>query len=406
MATGARFVSVAWLTRLRWVGLVGLAVLTAVGPALRFSPPLLAVVVVIVAAGATNLALQRSSHAPVSDHWIAAILGVDTLLLTGLLAVSGGDANPFALVYVFPVVLGALTVRPSLTWALFAATTAGYASLFVVAPSDLHDHGPQAMRAHLAGMFVAYVLTAGLMAFAVGRVRASKDAADRQLDEARGIAERAERVAALATLAAGAAHELGSPLSTILVACRELERGSTDPRAGADLALIRDEVLRCQEIITLLSADVGAGIGEAARTIALRDLVDEALDGLGADPVVVDASEAEVNVPVGLVAQLVRRLVGNARDASAPDADVRVEATVDAAALAIAVIDRGSGIPADVLARVTEPFFTTKPPGSGRGLGLFFVQSVVTQLGGDLHIASEVGSGTTVTVRLPQGGAA
>ncbi|MEQ1508268.1 MAG: ATP-binding protein, partial [Myxococcota bacterium] len=343
----------------------------------------------------TTIALEwRSGEAALFAVFVA-----DTGLLTMLLAGSGGDSSPFALLYVFPVAVGALLVRPALTWALYALATACYASLFWLAPANLHDHGPQAMHAHLVGMFVAYALTAGLMAFAVGRVRAERALADARLAEVQQIEARNQRLASLATLAAGAAHELMTPLSTILVVAGELERSLVEPRHREDLALVREEVARCREIVASMSADVGTARGEATRPIGLRALLASALDDEG---VRVTADDAVVAVPVDLIGQVIRRLVGNARDAAGPDGEITVTGRKVDDRLEIVVADRGPGMAPDVLIRATEPFFTTKDAGLGRGLGLYFVDSVVTQLGGQLQLVSAVGRGTTVTLHLPQ----
>ena len=105
-------------------------------------------------------------------------------------------------------------------------------------------------------------------------------------------------------------------------------------------------------------------------------------------------------IPSGLLQQAVRRLLGNARDASAEDVPVDLSADVRDNQLNIRVSDKGEGMSADVLARAAEPFFTTKEPGRGTGLGLFFVQSVVSQLGGRLAVSSVEGSGTSAVISL------
>ena len=108
-----------------------------------------------------------------------------------------------------------------------------------------------------------------------------------------------------------------------------------------------------------------------------------------------------MELPPRAVAHALRGIVKNAQDASPADREVVVHARISAEAVRIEVQDRGSGMPPDVLARAGEPFFTTKPPGRGMGLGLFLTRAVVERLGGELRIESTPGRGTTAVVSLP-----
>jgi two-component system sensor histidine kinase RegB len=153
--------------------------------------------------------------------------------------------------------------------------------------------------------------------------------------------------------------------------------------------------------------------------VPVRDLVSECLgapvDGsqsaLAPSPVKLEidsAADARVAVvPRRAVGQVLRGLLDNARDASPPGTAValRVRATDGPSGqVTFEFVDRGPGISAEVLRRVGEPFFTTKPPGKGMGLGVFLARAVVERLGGQLAIRSSPGAGTTATVSLPLGG--
>jgi two-component system sensor histidine kinase RegB len=205
----------------------------------------------------------------------------------------------------------------------------------------------------------------------------------------------------LATLAAGAAHELATPLSTIFLVSRELERTATSDRTGADLRLIADEVLRCQDVLGQLSADAGEGLGERATPQRVRALLVEAASPLRDTRIQVDACDEEVRVPARLIGQVIRRLLGNALSASRPEQNVWLRASLLPHQLTIRVEDAGLGMSPAVLERAGEPFFTTRPQGEGRGLGLYFCRSVVERLGGTFGIVSEPSRGTTVTLTLP-----
>ena len=317
----------------------------------------------------------------------AGLLALSIVLLTVALAVTGGDANPFTLVYVVPVLTGALTVRSALAWPLFLLSIAGYASLFVLAPADLHHHDHEAMTRHVQGMFAGYLIAGAALVAGVVQVRKVRAEAEARLAQAVRVEERSRRLAGLATLAAGAAHELRTPLSTLLVVGHELQR-SEDPQVRSDAQLICDEVDRCQVVLRDLASDAGTTTGEAFESISLRHLLEEAVS------VPVQATDDAVRVPVRLVEQVVRRLVENGERAGGP---VRVEGEVGER-WTIRVIDQGRGMTPEELEHATEPFFSRA---GGRGLGLFFARSVAEQLGGSLEIASSPGHGTTVTLSAP-----
>jgi len=214
----------------------------------------------------------------------------------------------------------------------------------------------------------------------------------------------------LTTLAAGAAHELATPLSTIKTVATELERALADhPELASlrdDARLVRTEVDRSRAVLERLSLRSGELRGEAATPTRLGDLANSVMD-LG-EPlraridVRCASPEREARVPRRAIEQLVSSLTRNGLDASGDSGRVELSLGVVEQALRIEVNDRGEGMSAETLARAGEPFFTTKPVGRGMGLGLFLARTLVTQLGGTLDIDSTLGKGTRVTVRLPE----
>ncbi|MCA9239408.1 MAG: HAMP domain-containing histidine kinase, partial [Planctomycetales bacterium] len=234
----------------------------------------------------------------------------------------------------------------------------------------------------------------------------------RRNQEARFLAEesraRSEKLEALGTLAAGAAHELATPLSTIAVVAKELEhelREAAVPEVViADMSLIRTELDRCRTILDRMSTTSGQAMGEALEQLSAEALLREVVSELpDASQVRVEyrqqSASALFTAPRTALSQALRAIVQNALDAC-PREPVRV--TVSAAqGLRISVRDSGAGMPQAVLARAGEPFFTTKEPGNGMGLGLFLARSVVERLGGSIQIDSAAKRGTTVVVRLP-----
>ncbi|MCB9745593.1 MAG: sensor histidine kinase [Alphaproteobacteria bacterium] len=384
--------SAPWLLGLRWAGLLAVA-----GVALRSGGSVaLWCTLGLAVLSHVGLSWHARGGAGLSAASLGLSLAVDCTLLTAMFAATGGSGSPYTLLYLLPVAIGSLTLRPWQGWALLGFATCGYGSLFLFAPADLHAHDPAAMRLHLLGMFAGFALTGLTLLFAFSRLQAARDEAARRLAAARDLEARSQRVAGLATLAAGAAHELATPLSTILLVSAELKRGASDPGAVEDLELIREEVRRCQAVLSDLSADLGQG--EAAREVRLPELVAGAVgEGRGC-PVTLDVQDVTLRLPVGLLQQALRRLVDNACQAS-PRACVRARLVDDA--LLIEVSDEGPGMSPEVLLRAGEPFFTTRGEAGGRGLGLYFVRSVAEQLGGVMTLDSEPGKGVHVELRVP-----
>jgi two-component system sensor histidine kinase RegB len=416
-------INFAWLLRLRWASIAGQAVTIA---AVRFAmdleiplPPLVGLVAAAVAVNLAGIAATRAA-AP-RDSWLLVVMALDVLIFSGLLYFTGGPLNPFSFLYLVPIALAAITLRPAATWALVLLSLACSAILFAAHyPLPLGSDHARHMALHLQGMWVALGVSAAFIVYFLLRVRRALAQRDDELAASRGLAARQERLASLATLAAGAAHELSTPLSTIAVVVKDLQRdmAAMAPAGGAareDLELMRREIERCRRILERMRVDAGDSAGESFVRVSVEELIRDCISNDGAQPldaaveVEMDAHAARLVavVPRRAFAQALRGLVDNAREASPAGAPVslRVDGDVPDQVL-FEVADRGPGIAADVLARVGEPFFTTKPPGKGMGLGIFLARAVVERLGGQFTIHSAPGSGTTATLALPLGGGA
>lgn len=392
------------LVHLRWLAvvcqlvLVGAIELTAPG-----SVPLVPVSLLIAAVAGSNGVL--GSLAPrdgLASPTAAGVLALDILGLTGLLALVLGPSNPFTALYVVTVGIGAMVLPARWTGGLVALAIGAYGSLFLVAPAGHGMHHAD-MTLHLAGMWFAFAVTAPFVAYAITRLRWSLNAREGELAAMREAAARQQRLASLATLATGAAHELNTPLSTIAVAARELER-KAGPEQAADATLIREQVERCTAILHQLAVQTGTPTGVQPHPVRVDALIEQACQGLdlGPDVVLELGAPARVCVPAEPVARALRGLIDNALDASPPDLPVHVRTlSCTDEALVLVIEDRGEGIAPDVLARMGEPFFTTKGE-DGMGLGVFYARSMLEQIGGAYAVRSVEGEGTTVTVTLPR----
>jgi two-component system, sensor histidine kinase RegB len=406
-----------WLIRLRWGSVAGQAIIIVAGARIsRVQLPVATLLALCAVMAVSNLALHawlRRSRCPISGAWAGSILAFDVAQLTALLYFTGGASNPFSVFYLVQITAAAATLGSRWTWTLTALGVSAYAGLFLLpmaAPADSGVHAAHDFARHLQTMWVALTVAAALTAFFVTRLTTSLARRDEEIAAMREAAARRERLSALTTLAAGAAHELATPLTTVAVAAGELEREVSALPGGATLAddvrLIRSEVARCREILDEIGVGSGSASGEMPARFTGDDLVRDVLARLRSDlgsRVEVEAPAAPSAVlflPRRAVGRVVLSLVQNAIDASPPGAGVQLRVAAGAE-LEVVVSDRGSGMGPDVVSRAAEPFFTTKPPGQGLGLGLFLGRSLADQLGGRLAIESARGQGTRVTLRLP-----
>ena len=415
----ANRIKLSWLLRLHWLGIVGqLLAIVAARWVIRIDVPVPALLGVVAAQVTANLALEawlrRRVHVP--DGAIAATMFGDAVTRTVLLALSGGYSNPFSTMYLVNVALASILLDAAWAWAILATSLGLFGSLFAFEHvgamqvlSDL-DH-EEIMALHMQGMWVAFAVAAAFIVYIVQRVHVALTRLQGALDEERSASARKDKVASLATLAAGAAHELSTPLSTIAVVVHELRRSAEKDGAPQsaldDLALVREQVGRCRDILHHMSAQAGENMGEPFLTLTLAAWVDEVLQFLpGRERVRVEAdvdlATVAVHGPRKGLARALRGLLKNALQASgAEGAVVLLKVLVEDGLVIAQVRDRGPGMPADILSRAGEPFFTTKLPGEGMGLGLFLTQTLAQQLGGGFELRSEPGAGTHATLRLP-----
>lgn len=405
-------VDVSWLVRLRWAAAVLFLLLAlAAGSVFHIPVPPLAVAAVWALQVASNvaLALRVRRHRRVRATTAAGLMAFDTLLLTMLLALSGGPSNPFSVLYLVDVALGAVVLTPGLTWALLGLVLLCFGALFLPvpwSPGATLGHA-EMMRLHLRGMWVAFALAGGTLVVFVLRVRRALAEREAELASERERAVRRDRLASLATLAAGTAHALGSPLSTIAVAAHELERRLQSlPEAAEDARLIQLQISRCREALARMSTEAGQSPGETLHLRPVSLLLDEALEGLPeAERVRVEVQdgvrEASAALPVRAVGQSVQALVRNALQASPAGAPVHLRLGLEGDRLRVEVEDQGEGMAPEVLARAGEPFFSTRGSGHGLGLGLFVARSLAEQLGGELSLVSTPARGTRARLTVP-----
>jgi two-component system, sensor histidine kinase RegB len=407
-------VNLPWLIRLRWGAAFGhVTAILLVQYGFGIDLPLEALFSIIALALATNLGLYAASRRrePVPSWLTGGIMVADVLMLTGLLLFAGGRSNPGVIFYFVHVALG--TVVLGFAWRLvLVAVALGCLTFlfFVHIPATPIAGFPQAGSTYLWGLLMSMIVAAGFIFYFGDRLTSALAGREAEIADARDAAARDEKLASLATLAAGAAHELSTPLSTIAMLSNELAKnlrtGAISLEEAADDArVIREEVGRCRDVLNLMSAEAGESRGEPFAEVALGELVAEALRDLGDPRIEVSTAsdsqdDATVLVPLRPMALALRGIVKNALQASPPDDQVTVATRTSKTTAFVVVEDRGPGMSAEVLRRAKEPFFTTKSAGEGMGLGLFLAHDLARRAGGDLSLTSAPGRGTKVTLEL------
>jgi two-component system sensor histidine kinase RegB len=341
---------------------------------------------------------------------LGGFLVLDVALLSGLLYLSGGPTNPFSIIYVVYIAMSAVMLSTGWTWTIAALSMMSFGALFYLhAPAE--ELGHQAHQAnfqtHLYGMFVAFTLAALLIAYFVSRLSEALRERERALAEAHERTHRWGKLASLATLAAGAAHELGTPLATIAIAAKEVEhraKGMLGAEALIeDACLIREELERCRAVLDRMALTGGEHVGETLRELDVEELFSEVRDRL--EPEQAERWKTRTSLdtllaPREALLQMIENIARNGFDAC-PRGRVSLDVEAREGEVELRFADEGKGMSAEVVGRATEPFFTTKGVASRMGLGLFLARALVDSLGGRITIESELGRGTTVRVILP-----
>ena len=357
-----------------------------------------------------DVASRLARGARVSGAIPAASLAIDVVLLTGLLELSGGPSNPFAVIYAVQIALAAVTLGSTGAYLIGAWAVVCYGVLISWHLQELvpAHHRLIDFPTHLFTMWLAI----GALVELAGRFvsDASSEVAHREteLEDMRRQAARTEHLMALTTLAAGAAHELSTPLATIAIASKELERtlaaSSVPAGCTSDARLIRQEVDRCQLILDQMSGRAGGSAAEIVEPIGVEHVLADIAARLNADQAArlhtrVAPHLPRLVVPRTPLVQVLLSLVKNAFDATTTPKPVTLDVAVEDGAFRFTVQDEGDGMSDETLRRAGEPFYTTKEPGRGYGLGLFLARMFAERCGGSLRLSSN--RGTTAILELP-----
>ncbi|MDO8322266.1 MAG: ActS/PrrB/RegB family redox-sensitive histidine kinase [Phenylobacterium sp.] len=408
------------LVTLRWTLILGeVAILLIGGVFLGFKAPYAICFGLIGVAAWINLLTGVASPGQrmMADWEATAQLGFDIAQISILLFLTGGAANPFILMLIAPITLAAATLplKPLLILG-GAAVGASVALAFFHLP--LPAAGGATMNFPLSFMIGAAAANVAGIGVIAGSVRQAAQESIRMalaLDVTQTVLSREQRLSALGALAAAAAHELGTPLATIAIVAKELAREAPTPQVKEDADLLIAQAARCREILRRLTDAPAEASDEVHERMSLLQLVHEVIEphagvkGVRVEAIVTGA--AGVQSPdiwrMPEVLHALTSFVENAVDFAT--SEVLITARFDAVSVSMEVRDDGPGFAPEVLAKLGEPYVTTRPGAEGSrtghigmGLGFFIAKTLLERTGAAVTFQNGRPRGAVVSARWPR----
>ena len=410
------------LVRVRWTMLVivlmGIVVLP---PLIGIDLPRAPLLVIVGTAAVWNLITDIGQRRDPTDiggpGYVVSQLCFDLVVITALLFLSGGATNPLIFMLLPPVAVAALTLRSSLVAVIAVVAVVAYSFLTInFVPMHLND--PQRATAlHLSGMWATFVASVVIISWLIVRMSQALRQRESELATIREQSLRDERVMALGTLAANAAHQLGTPLATIDLLAGELQatlkHSFDNPDALADdLSLMREQIAYCKRTLTSLTEHAGAargvGIRRVTASVWLSALFSEwykrrghpsatlsGVDELNGKFAIDAKAMPEIAVDTALAHGL-ENLLDNAVRAGPP---VRMNFEFTGAEILISVLDSGPGFATDIQNRAGKQPLAAHIHGSG--VGLLLTRAAVERLGGRLELGNRADGGAVARVWIP-----
>lgn len=404
--------NMALLIQLRWLAVGGqLVTIWVVREVMGFAlplSPLLAAIALLVAINLASLFLLHRG-VPVTNAALTGALLFDVAALAWQLDHSGGIANPFASLFLLQVVIGAIVLTAATSWIIVAASL-GAIAVLRINPTPLMmppDYGLTALELYLQGSLVCFVLIAVLLLVFVTRISRNLRNRDSALAASRQRAAEEDHIVRMGLLASGAAHELGTPLSTLSVLIgdwRRMPQLRDEPDLLADLAEMDAAVQRCKGIVSSTLKSAGEVRGESSDMTSMRamltDIVETSRAGRLPDSVqFIDRFGPDIAIVSDpALRQVILNVVDNAAEVSS--AWIGITASRDGDRAVIEVADQGPGFSDDMLVGFGQPYRSTKGKPGG-GLGLFLLVNVVRKLGGSIMVENRQEGGAMVRIFLP-----
>lgn len=363
--------------------------------------------------------LRLHSRWPVLDAEFFAQLSADVVIYAALLYQFGGASNPFVFVLLLPLIICATTLPKHLTVLMAILVAGSYSSLMfnhipLLDFSASHQHTlVQLFQQHITGLWISFLLTVGVISVYVVQMRNTLNERDAELNTERERSLHERQLLALATLAAGTAHELRTPLSTLKVVLSDLQH--EHPELDEDFALMQQQISICNDKLQQLTQDAcnGKAIAQPLdlflsqllnawqlmRPQARYQLNTVSLSACQGDARQDQASKHEMPAILSsiMLQQALINLLNNAADASEQPVEITI-AAIHNNRVTLTLRDHGPGLTPEQLANLGKPFFTTK---GGLGIGLFLTVTSLASQEGEVRLYNHPQGGTLTEVKLP-----
>lgn len=326
---------------------------------------------------------------------------IDIAALTGLFYFAGGATNPFISMYLLPVAIGAVLLSQGWVWFLAAISVGVYSFLMWIYPNAHMHHGAgESFNLHVFGMWISFLISAGVIAYFVMKMRAALKVKDDLLNAAREQAIRDEKLVSLGALAASTAHELGTPLGTIQLILSELEENNISRQ---DIDLLLEQTERCKTALSEMSASAGGLQLEGGTLVDIDDYLQNLIvTWCDSRPHIKVSSHIEGSAQASILAEkalskALINLLDNAADASPESVEIFADWNTDE--VTITVADQGAGLDSGTLEEIGKKPFSGKP--NGIGIGAFLAHEIIRRLGGVVRLSNRPAGGLETAIILP-----
>jgi two-component system, sensor histidine kinase RegB len=377
--------------------------------------------------------LRLRTAEEVTEHEIFSQICMDVLALAYLLYLTGGASNPIIWVFLLPLIVTAIMLPQAYAWNMVIITSCVYTVLIAynvplpaIEPHMMHpamsDLTPEMslqmhllndrryFNLHVFGMWFGFVFSAGLVAFFVVELSNTLKERERTLAEARESALRDERVVSLGTLAASAAHDMGTPLGTIAILAHEMAEELPEhrfPDLNQKLMIVQQQIERCKQILSVMSASAGEMRAESGKVMLVSEYIDEVLNLWRTHKAATKLKlfiSHDVDMSARIIAERtvthsVINILNNAAEATSADAGIEFHVEWDRWALNLKIRDFGPGLPAEFIDFAGhQPVKSNK---QGMGVGLFLTYTTIKRIGGKIQFSNLESGGACVEISLP-----
>lgn len=377
--------------------------------------------------------LRLRTAEEVTEHEIFSQICMDVLALAYLLYLTGGASNPIIWVFLLPLIVTAIMLPQAYAWNMVIITSCIYTVLIgynvplpAIEPHMAHpamsDLSPEMVlqmhllndrryfNLHVFGMWFGFVFSAGLVAFFVVELSNTLKERERNLAEARESALRDDRVVSLGTLAASAAHDMGTPLGTIAILAHEMAEELPEhryPEVNQKLLIVQQQIERCKQALSVMSASAGEMRAESGKVMLVSEYIDEVLNQWRTHKAATKlklfiSRDVDSNAQIiaeRTVTHSIINILNNAAEASPADAGIEFHVTWDQWDVNLKIRDFGPGLPAEFIDFAGhQPVKSNK---QGMGVGLFLTYTTIKRIGGKIQFSNLESGGACVEISLP-----